>query len=254
VAGRPGGPGGGVAGPGPTAWTVEVPAGWEEASDGTTGAARRAVVELSRAEARLVLARSMLNEAVGGDALAAELGRTGRSLRLAGLAIDAGAEGRGPDGAGLVEWRARLLSQSDQLRREAGAEVPEHEEDEALPDGALVSWVRAKDVQAPRARLVPASQRQTTAALAFSGQWLLLALFAAIVAATGWLRAAARRLWPEVLLLLGLAGWQAVGPTLAVVFLLALGAAGRLVLLAQGAAWLMRAAPAANRARRATEA
>src|SRR5262249_59661503 len=90
---------------GATTWTVEVPAGWEEASsadgssDRTTGAARRAVAELYRAEARLELARSMLNEGIGGDALAAELTRAGRSLRPARLAIDSGASGRAPDRA-----------------------------------------------------------------------------------------------------------------------------------------------------------
>jgi hypothetical protein len=43
-----------------------------------------------------------------------------------------------------------------------------------------------------------------------------------------------RWLWPELMAVLGVLGWQVAGPTMVVVFLLTLGIAGRLLLLARG--------------------
>jgi hypothetical protein len=106
-----------------------------------------------------------------------------------------------------------------------------------------VSWARPADAEPPKAVLAPASRRQTAAALTFSLHWLILTAVAVATAALAWLRALGRRMWPEALLLLGLAGWLAAGATLPVMLLLALGATGRVVLLVQAVAWLMRSEP-----------
>jgi hypothetical protein len=47
------------------------------------------------------------------------------------------------------------------------------------------------------------------------------------------LRGLARRLWPELVALLGLVGWQLAGPTAVALVLVLVGALGRLLLVAQ---------------------
>jgi hypothetical protein len=80
-------------------------------------------------------------------------------------------------------------------------------------------------------RLAPAGERATRGAMAATGEWLLLWLALAALTVSAPLRAMARRMWPELTLLLGLLGWQLVGPRVVVVFLLALGVTGRVLLL-----------------------
>jgi hypothetical protein len=76
---------------------------------------------------------------------------------------------------------------------------------------------------------------QMRQALAFTGQWLIALVIVWTVALSSVLRTVARWLWPEQALLLGLLGWQLAGPTIIVLFLVALGVCGRLFLLVQGA-------------------
>jgi hypothetical protein len=83
---------------------------------------------------------------------------------------------------------------------------------------------------------VPASQRQTRQALAFSGQWLMLLLVVWTVALSGVLRTLFRWLWPEQVALLGVLGWQVAGPTVVVLLLVGLGVLGRL----HSAGWGLR--------------
>jgi hypothetical protein len=62
------------------------------------------------------------------------------------------------------------------------------------------------------------------------------------------LAAAARRFWPEQMLLLGALGWYLAGPAFLVLFLVLLGACGRLLLLVAGIrrSFHRRPAPSTN--------
>src|SRR5205807_2613407 len=75
------------------------------------------------------------------------------------------------------------------------------------------------------------------AALAASGQWLGLLAAVWFLAWSPLLLGWARAFWPELLALAGAAGWSLAGPTFVVLFLVLLGAVGRLLLAGQ---WLRR--------------
>jgi hypothetical protein len=94
-----------------------------------------------------------------------------------------------------------------------------------------VSWVGPNAERPPAVRLVPAEERHVWAALLFSAQWLVVLAAAWAVTRVGVLRTLARWLWPEAVVLTGLAGWQVAGPTPAVLLVVLLGVVGRLVLV-----------------------
>ncbi len=243
---------------GTVVWTVDVPAGWETAHGARglgTGADRQATLELYRAAAQLALFRDLLRQQRADEQeLAAARDRFARGCWLAELALKAGADPlrrAGPQGATLNEWLA-------QLRGENKALCHEHQLDEVqlesehhpyLSDtdqttmpvhGTPISWLAGSDGEPPSVQLVPATARQVRQALAFSGQWLIVLLIIGVISMSSVLRIALRWLWPEVMLLLGVLGWQVAGPSLVVLFLLALGSAGRLLIIARGIQLLAR--------------
>jgi hypothetical protein len=219
--------------PGPTVWTVDVPPGWHLSAGtvrGLRGPSRRATVELYRAQAQLVLSQ-LLRENTSGDepALAQMRGRLARSLRLAGLALDAGAEGSGPDGHALAAWRSRL--------RSAAADLVENEErgepvSGTWAGGTAVSWAAPSGDRSPPVRLVPDREQQVQGAVLFSAWWLGGLVLFGVATLSSALRALARWLWPEALLLAGVAAGQVVGLTAAVVVLVLAGILARVVLVA----------------------
>ncbi len=101
-------------------------------------------------------------------------------------------------------------------------------------EGTPMSWLAEPGGAVPTIQLVPASARQARQAAALSAQWLIVLLIVWAVTLWGTLRTALRWLWPELMVLLGLVGWQVVGPALIVLFLLALGLAGRVLLIGRG--------------------
>jgi hypothetical protein len=237
---------------GPVVWTVDVPAGWETTdSDRSlgTGANRRGTLELYRAAAQLMLSRELIrHQRADEQALAAAQDRFARSCWLAELALEAGADPArpaGPRGETLKEWHANLRKQNgsfcgehhlEELRKEAELHIRQADADEwGVPvQGTPMSWLAEADGKPPRVRLVPATARQVRQAVAFSGQWVIVLLVVGVISLSSVLRTAMRWLWPELILLVGVLGWQVAGPALMVVFLLALGAAGRLVLATRG--------------------
>jgi hypothetical protein len=252
---------------GPTLWTVDVPPGWEVAANsakGIMGADRRAVVELQRAAAQLAISRELVvrqqhQQRPDEQALLAAQRRFSRSCWLVRLALEGGADPlhpvtMGPTPMSVSEWLRQLRQQNQALAREhrfeeirQQAEVHVHRiaaepaaAMQLLPQqGTPMSFLAQDNQSAPAVRLVPAAQRQMRQALSFSGQWLIVLLVVWLVTLSGVLRALVRWLWPEQIFLLGVLGWQVAGPTLVVLFLLALGAAGRLVLLIRGARLLL---------------
>jgi hypothetical protein len=225
------------------------------------GADRRATLELYRAAAQLSLSRELLrHQRADEQELATTQDRFARSCWLAELALKGGADPMrlaGPQGTTLKAWLAALRDENgtlcrehhlEEVRKEAEHHLRQGETDEPaeLVQGTPMSWLAEPDGKPPSIRLVPASVRQARQALAFSGQWLIVLLIVGVISLSSVLRTALRWLWPEVILLVGVLGWQVAGAALVVLFLLALGAAGRVLLMVRGIRGLLgRAAPPA---------
>jgi hypothetical protein len=233
-------------------WTVDVPAGWETANSDSglgTGADRRTTLELYRAAAQLSLIRELLRQQRADEQeLAAARDRFARGCWLAELALKAGADPlrrAGPQGVTLNDWLAQLRGENKALCREHQLDDVRLESEQhsyvsdtdrtTMPvQGTPISWLAGPDGQPPRVRLVPATARQVRQSVAFSVQWLIVLLIIGVISMSSVLRMALRWLWPEMMLLLGVLGWQVAGPSLPVLFLLALGAGGRLLIFARG--------------------
>jgi hypothetical protein len=238
---------------GPTVWTVDVPPGWEPASGSggalSKGADRRVAVELHRAAALLAIGQQMASQRPSQAALAGVRRKFARCCRLADLALQAGADPLrrgGPGGTAVSAWLKQLREDPALLHGQPseGADGKRDLSDDPGPgddarEGTPLSWTSERDGKAPVVRLVPAARRQLREAVGFSGQWLVLLLGVWAVTLSGALRALLRWLWPEVMALLGVVGWQAAGPTAVVLFLLALGGVGRLMLLSRAARSLL---------------
>src|SRR5262249_40272239 len=104
-----------------------------------------------------------------------------------------------------------------------------------------LTWAADVEGPAPRLELTPAGGRLTRAGLAFSGQWLVLVLIVWAGTLSGVLRALGRGRWPEAVVVVGVRGWPPAGPTPAgaLLLLLVLGVVGRLLLVVEGARWLL---------------
>jgi hypothetical protein len=226
--------------PGPTLWTVAVPPGWQLPSGSPRalrGPTRCATLELYRARAQLSLSKLLFEHGQGDDPALARSGeRLEQSLWLARLALEAGADGKGPDGEGLLASRSRLSAQGERLWHDHQLEKPARAARAAdrWTRGAEVSWAAESGTRAPAPVLALAGKRQVQAALSFSGPWLVGLLVVWTVALSSVLRTLVRWLWPEAVLLAGLLGWQAVGLTGTVLLLVLLGVGGRLLVLGRG--------------------
>jgi hypothetical protein len=76
-----------------------------------------------------------------------------------------------------------------------------------------------------------------------AGRWLALLAVVWLAAMIPFVSVLVRRFWPEQVALLGLWGWYQVGPTSVVLFLIALGVCGRLLLLVRSTLYLFRRKP-----------
>jgi hypothetical protein len=263
--------------PGPVLWTVWVPAGWETDSPRPVGrsadhaeflgkgAGRLAVLDLYRARAELQALEAMAARGRAAD-LAAGRRRFARWCSHAerALAVGAGHGGmRGPSGQGLGDWllalrhAERTLCQRpgiQELLRQTERDADGTRDDSVNPSGVSatwglpvrgtpVSWRGGEEGAAPPLRLVPAAVGRDEAAGAAAGRWLGLLGIAWLAAMVPFLSGLVRRFWPEQVGLLGAWGWYQVGPTAVVLFLIALGVCGRLLLLARGVLRLFRRKP-----------
>jgi hypothetical protein len=256
---------------GPIVWDVAVPSGWKAAlaeSDLQPGVGIAAALDLHRAAVQLVFSRHWHEGGrergpLAAEALAAAQDRFYQFCRHASHVLDLTGEGTmltAPSGQSLRDWLRELLAANQELATRQGfedvrAEAERHSRAEkpAAPTlpmgyegdrpirGTPVFAQAGGDAPTPRLHLVPEDGPGT--ALAVSAQWLAVA---AVVWGLSFFPAWAVRLrpfWPEQALLLGLLGWYLAGPTLAVLFLLVLGACGRLVILGLWAASLLSRPP-----------
>jgi hypothetical protein len=255
----------------PTIWTVDVPPGWEAVTrDGLESALDgRAALALQRAAAQLAISRALLRQLLPDDqVLRFAQRRFARQCWLARLALVGGTK-RQPriisdeerTGLSAAEWlehleqhnkslllehqREEILEEADRHKRDPESSVGSNRRSviDSGPRRGKISFLSALDSPAPLVRLAPVSRHQFRQALLFSVQWLVLMLLVWLVTLSAFLRAAMRRLWPELMAGLGLLGWQAAGPTVVVLFVLALGIAGRLLLLTRGIRTLLSRPP-----------
>jgi hypothetical protein len=260
--------------PATAVWTVYVPPAWESSGPAAGGAselgrgpARLAALDLYRAAALVQVSRTLAaQEREGAAPLADAQRRFALYVRHAEQALVAGAarDGvTGPAGQGLGEWREALLEENRALAERLGfQEVREQAEREAragtaqggadgplLPErGTPLSWRAGPGGEAPHLRLAAADARHGETAKTATGWWLGLLGAVWFIAMVPFLAAAARRFWPEQMLLLGALGWYLAGPAFLVLFLVLLGACGRLLLLVAGIrrSFHRRPAPSTN--------
>jgi hypothetical protein len=252
---------------GPSLWTVFVPPGWRtRQAAGLHGAARAAVQELARARVELELSRGLLEgtrEAGDGARLAEAQWHFYHACCRAqqALAVGGGAAGAaGPDGASPAAWLAALVRQNRELftrqpeqepvraaaeRQARSGGGPAKEEDaarrgvdldETAPSrGTPVTWQFGAVGPRRVVELEPADSAGTRLAFLVSAQWLGVLLLVWWLSLLPVADRLARRLWPEALALVGVVGWLLAGPTALVLFLLAAGLLGRVLLVG---AWL----------------
>lgn len=258
---------------GPVLWTVAVPPGWEAAGGNLqAGAGADAARALYRAAALLAFSRQRAEGGRGpavAESLAAAQDDFYRCCRDAGHVLDlagAGAMVPGPGGQGLREWLRELLAENrewasragwEEVRAAAERHAREGEPPAARADrpaspaagpappaldptdrGTPLFGQLTADSPPPQLRLGPAAQPWDAAFLLAGGQWLAVAAVVWGLTLFPTWAARLRPFWPEQIALLGLLGWHLAGPTLAVLFLLVLGAVGRLVVLASRAGGL----------------
>jgi hypothetical protein len=263
--------------PGVTLWTAWVPAGSEmnlprpraQQQDMPEflgkGAARQAALDLYRAQEQLE-ALGVLAEQGRGAELVAGQRRFAQWCTHAerALTVGAGKGGlRGPSGQALGDWllglrnAERALAQRprfEELLRQAERPADNAAEEgvtvsgrqTAVPllvRGTPVSWRGGPGSAPPRLRLVPADIGRDEAAGAAAARWLALLGVVWVAAMLPFLAGLVRRSWPEQMALVGMWGWYQVGPMLVVLFLIALGVCGRLLLLGRGVLHLFRRKP-----------
>jgi hypothetical protein len=243
---------------GPVVWTVSVPPGWKAAPADNVmrpAAGMTAALNLHRAAALLTFSRQLTEGGrergpAAAEALPTAQFRFHQFCLEAGHILDLSGEGvnlTGPGGQALRTWLQDLLAGNQELSSQQGFEEVRaeaernaraekststtlHEADDSTPAGrgTPVFTQATADAATPLLQLVPETRHW--AKLLVSAQWLAVA---AVVWGLSFFPAWAlhlRPFWPEQVLLFGLLGWYLAGPTLAVLFLLVLGASGRLVL------------------------
>lgn len=241
--------------PGPTLWTVAVPAGWD-ANDGApttqlgSGAPREAALALYRAAAQRRIIEDLAKQR-GDRALAAALADAQRRLALycrhARHALaQGGARGnlQGPDGQSLHEWLMQLET-AQQINKEKEVAdsftlSPCHLVTLSPSEGTPVSWQAPADGEPPRLQLTAHAQRELGQAIVASAAWLG---GLAIVWVLSWLPSVSARLrlfWPEQIALLALLGWHLAGWTAIVLALFTAAAGGRVLLMVRGLRALLR--------------
>jgi hypothetical protein len=252
---------------GPALWTAWVPPGYRLAEGGPArdlgaGEARAAALDLYRAEAQLRVSEALAErprEGGGLRPLRAAQQRFYLHWRHAERALRGRAAGApGADGRPLGSWLAELQARNQELARRHNFEEVRAEADRqaqkgeapadgparagpALPEeGTPRSWQAVPGGDAPRPELASEQGRRVRGALAASGQWLGLLAAVWFLAWSPLLLGWARRFWPELIALSGVAGWSLAGPTFVVLFLVVLGVAGRLLLAGQGLRRLLR--------------
>jgi hypothetical protein len=153
--------------------------------------------------------------------------------QLAGLLASAEMALRShPDG----ELSARLNA----LREELGPLEASNLSGSDRAEGTPHSWW---GTEAPTVRLRSRLGLWPDHALGATLQWSALWALVWLGSHAPWLRTLARWVWPELLLGVGLLAWSWLGPTVAIVLLLLVGFAFRLILLLRGVSrWLTRAA------------
>jgi hypothetical protein len=175
----------------------------------------------------------------------------GECLR-AEQALEQGAAAEGPGGESAGGWLRDLRERNRELARQEGFEKVRAEAERSAragdsppdpaegpsplvsPRGLPLSWRAGPDDPPPSLDLVSARRRQERASALGTAGWLGLLAGGWLASCSARLRRGARRLWPEVFAGAGALGWSLAGPTPVAVFLLALGAFGRLLLLAAG--------------------
>jgi hypothetical protein len=222
-----------------------------------SGSARWALVELGRARVELERSRLLVEHPAekGNEVLLAAQTRFYQAGLHLEQAIDA-TPARLParrvlDSLGVrASWRelreqnqnltsgSRFKTVRERAERQARAagrdqvsgEVPSAEE--RLPrEGVPISWQTPANQESASPLLTPERVQQSRQALVLSGQWLFLLALGMVLGLSAGLRTLTRWLAPELLGLVGVFGWQLAGPTLVVMFLLALAGAARLILL-----------------------
>ncbi len=265
---------------GPAVWTVYLPGGFEAAGgDGPvlrTGPGRAAAAALFRAEAQLRVSAALAGTARedGTAALAAAQRRFYADCRHAEQALRTANEREATDPGGvppadqlhsLLAANLRLAKENDFEATRADAErrpdagdlgprvTPEEREPRSLagagpprvrgplPDWGTPAYVTLSDPGAtPALTLRRVEERQARQLLAETAGWLGLLGVVALLARLPGLALRLRPFWPEPLLLLGLLAWSRSGWTVAACLLLALGAGGRVLALADGLRRLLR--------------
>jgi hypothetical protein len=250
---------------GPTLWTVQVPSGWEAVAARGSGSlgegpTRIAAVSLLRAAMDVGLSRTLAK--VGGEGqqgLAEAQHRFYVHCREASRALAVATD---PDstrvagGRRLTEWLAslekenraaaredhfELIATKAQRRAEAGeplADAARAAPDESRLLGATTSpdsgtprsWHMTPGL-APQVHLKRTDGARMETRMVEAGRWCMLLAAVWVVAMLPFLAGLAHRLWPELLVAVGLWGGALAGPTVSVLFLLLLGASGRVLIL-----------------------
>jgi hypothetical protein len=254
----------------PTLWTIYVPVGWEAMSPrGSTslgdGAGRIAALDLHRASMEMLLSRALAKSDRDGpqrvlDSQRRFLAYCRHAEQALGLGADQSRVGA-PPGQTLSEWLGNLRKDNRAAAREEHFEellneaernnqssdasdvpasdkaVPERPLDEGLGDnfasepGLLLSWYSTAG--APQVHLKSSDAVRLESGTRWAVRWLVLLGVVWLTAMLPFLSLQARRLWPELLAAVGLWGWYLAGPTVLALFLVLLGAWGRLFLLVQ---------------------
>ncbi|HZT78576.1 MAG TPA: hypothetical protein VFA26_00020, partial [Gemmataceae bacterium] len=256
---------------GPTAWSVEVPAGFQAgaADGGEAGVAGSAELDLRRAEAQLRLSAVLADRARGGATdpaaqLALAQKRFYHFCRHAEHSLTlAAAEGR--DIEPLRERLRQLHEENRRLAAGHGFEPARAEAErqaragtlvtlpqaparagtagpgthpaaaETLPRGTPIYWQAEPGAEAPRPHLAAASVQELRRSVAATGLLLVVCLAVWVLARFAGLVDWARTFWPEQIALLGCLAWQTFGPSLGILFFILLGVCARLIYLGQWA-------------------
>jgi hypothetical protein len=261
--------------PGPTVWTVLVPPGRSAALvEGlAAGPSPTAAVELERAEAQyqfcVALVEGRTERKEGGPAgkegqeddpalkaaqqrFFAACRRAERALALAGDEADGGTEVRSAAArlTRLKEDNKALAARGrfEPLRSDAEKEARQPSDDDSAmwQRGTPYLGRATPDGPQPRLTLAAPGGRPRPALLVVSAGWLGVAFGLWLLSLLPFVWPRCRRLWPELLAVLGALGLWAAGPTSLAALLVLLWLAVRLWQAFRAVRWLVTPAPAAS--------